>query len=326
MESPDTGLISVSTQYKVDPLLAMNALKPGTVGVVAVDAVGRLAGAGFVTLKGLSYKSEERPTAYLSNLVVHPDYRHQGIASQLAAWRVAYASRTLGEDAITYAFIQRSNTGSFATANRWARQRLGPVRIVVVPPAGKLPKGGEYVVHVASREDLEEVTHKLNNFYGDFIFFPRQSTEELATWLNASPLGAPIHHYHVVIAKTGALVAGAAVTEMVRLAVNHIVHMPATMRVANAVLKIVPQERVLRSLVVSKFWFDPGHLRAARYLWESLRFMYRDMGNTLRLEFDTRNPLTDVINLPFYWPSTHVLAVVRSSRALREDKPIYADV
>lgn len=324
--SPDTGMISVSRRFEFDPLAAIDALKPGSTGVVAEDDTGRLIGGALVTRKQLSYGGQERPTAYLSNLVVHPDYRRRGVASQLAAWRLEHVRSTLGADATVFAFIQRSNTGSFSTAKGWATQQLGPARIIAQSPRRKPPPAGDYTVRSLGTEDVEEVTEGLDSFYRDFQLFPRQSTEKFAAWLTSTPLESPLHHYHLATDRSGRIVAGAAATELGRLAIDHINRMPAAIRAANAVLKIVPKSGLLTTLLVHRFWFSPGRLAAARFLWETLRHSYRDRNNVIRIELDRRNPLNDAIDLPFYWPSTEISAVTRSSPPLSEDLPIYAEM
>jgi GNAT superfamily N-acetyltransferase len=325
--SPDTGLIAVYRRYEIDPYRALQVLKPGSVGVVAeVADHPDLAGAALVTPQLVQLGAEVRSAACLSRLVVHPAVRRRGVATRLGSWRLQYVRETMGEDVPIFAYLQRGNRHSLAVARRWLTQALGPIKIAGLPPRARPPEERAFTVRAAEPGELEEIAARLNAFYRDHLFYPRESAETLQSWLEATPLDTPFRHYYVVVDRAGRLLAGAAIAETARLMTEHIVRMPLALRLANHVLKVVSPEGMLREVSVGKLWFREGALEAARYLLETLRWRYRESGNLLRLEFDPRSPLAKVVSLPFWWPTAGGILVLRSATALAEDKPIYVEM
>jgi GNAT superfamily N-acetyltransferase len=85
LSSPDTGLIQIAPLYHLDAYQATLALSPDAAGFVAENSTtGELVGSSFVSFDHLYFEGELRDSAWLHNLQVHPDYRHQGIATRLA--------------------------------------------------------------------------------------------------------------------------------------------------------------------------------------------------------------------------------------------------
>src|SRR5690606_4996571 len=139
-----------------------------------------------------------RPYALLSNLIVHPEYRGQGIATQLAAWRIDYARQKLGEDVAILASIQEKNSSSMAAATKWSHQILGHYVSCALPVLQKSAYQGNHLFRIVNAFELETIANGLNLFYQDYNLYIPETGETLAAWLQRSPLERPFRQYHVV--------------------------------------------------------------------------------------------------------------------------------
>ena len=81
-------------------------------------------------------------------LVVHSEFRRQGIASSIYAALVEHIRTAGGPGAVVVAGVQAGNEGSVKAAKRWATQSIiGRTRVLVRPirsKAPKLPRGLEF--------------------------------------------------------------------------------------------------------------------------------------------------------------------------------------
>ena len=79
-QTPETGAVSMHSQFEFDPYETLLALRPGTIGVVA-EAPDR-SGLGGICLMSFGqcwFEGSIRPSAYLYSLSVHPDFRRRGL-------------------------------------------------------------------------------------------------------------------------------------------------------------------------------------------------------------------------------------------------------
>lgn len=325
MASPDTGQIQIGPRYHLDAYTAFTATRPDSVGVVAeVPGFDGLAGAGFIHFGQCAFEGELRNYAALSGVVVHPDFRRQRIASQIAEWRVECAKERIGDEGVILATIQKGNEGSFAVAKKWSRQfagetRAGAVRVRSKPPE---PVNG-IAVRSASSNEFDAMAEGLNAFYGDYNFFTPQTAELLATWLARTPFDTPINHCHIAVDASGEVVAGAGITEEYRTVEMQVHHIPATMRWLNKLVKIVPPDGALKQLSLNKIWFKPGQLKAAQLLWETIRWEWREKANTLTVFFDPRSPVAAVFKFPVWLPKGKFVMAIRGPVAMDEDALLY---
>ena len=100
--------------------------------------------------------------------------------------------------------------------------------------------------------------------------------------------------------------------------------MPAVLRALNAVLRIVPPDGVTKELELTKIWFSPGRLRAARYLLEAVRFKWHNEANMLITWVDDRNPVFKILQPRPWTPKTSLaLVILESSVPASAEHPIY---
>lgn len=324
--SPDTGRVGVAGRFEIDPYQALMAVHSDTAGVVAEapDHPG-LVGGGLVRFGAGQWDGQVLPTALLNTLVVHPDFRRQGLASQLAAWRREMARERFGEDGLFWALIQGNNTGSERTARRWATQFLErrmtiiPMKVRSAPPV----KRAGLTVRPMEPGEADAVAESLNRYYREYQMYAPESGASLTHWLGESPFETPFRHYLVAADSAGNLLAGLALAELCRLRTSVITRMPGALRLLNRFLQVVPPGGVLKELGVSRVWHAPGQLEAARHLFETVRWEWRNRGTTLMLFADSRSPLMEVFR-PRPWTMKTVAGIaLRGPTACSEEKPFY---
>jgi GNAT superfamily N-acetyltransferase len=324
--SPDTGRISTAQHYNLDSYQALTAIHGNFVGVVAEHAGFQgFVGAGLIRFGECQFEGEIRPYAFLNTLVVHPDFRRQGIASQLAKWRLEYARNRIGPDGIIWAIIQRGNIGSELTARKWQGQFLQN-RILLIPLRPRLNSPHifqDYQVSALPTKQSHLISGQLIDFYQAFNLFTPKSQVELASWSVASPFNEPFRHFIVIRNAHDEIAAGLVLTETYKLRYMQIVKAPFMARMANRVLHVVPPDLIMREINLSHIWFAQGQIEAARYLLETVRWEWRSKASSFIIWIDRFCPYIDLLNLRPWTLKTETSIVSQSKIKISEDKPIY---
>jgi len=298
--SPDTGAIRMAPHFEIDPYRALLGLHTDTVGIVAeTPGYDGFIGSGLIRFGQCQWEGRVRPYALLNTLVVHPDFRRKGVASQLAKWREEYARQRFSDEGVIFAIIQKNNTGSELTAKKWYRQFL-PDRLTVVPmkmrstpPAGT----SQFIVREIDPSEFGQIAERLNQFYREYNLYPSETGESLSAWTAKTPFDTPLHHYMVVTDTSNNILAGVGLAEYGRLRTLVISHVPPAIQFLNKFAKLLPASGVIRELSTSRVWFAPGQLKAAQYLFETVRWEWREKGTSLIAFSDTRGPLMEVYRL-----------------------------
>lgn len=320
--SSDGGRIAFAPRHHVPVVEAARAKHLDVDGVVAETPDGTVVGAGWVSFERCHLGTEVGEVALLHSLAVNPEHRRQGIAAALTRWRLHRAAE---RKAVVVAAIQAGNAASEANARSWSTQTLGTLVVTPSPIRGSPPRpgaGAGVSVRRAQSSELGELSERIESFSAEHVLSPAVDEHTLARWLDIRVAGQPLNHYFVAVDDTGRLLAGLGIEEEARLSSLEVVRMPVALRVAARLLKVVPADRRMRNLVVRMPWFVPGQGAAARYLWEYLRWEWRDRGSSLVTTLDATSPLTTMLYAPRWMPRTTLRIVGRSDTPLPEGRLI----
>jgi GNAT superfamily N-acetyltransferase len=327
-QTPETGMVSMHSRFEFDPYETLLALRPGTIGVVAEtsDHPG-LVGMCLIDFGECWFEGTIRPSAYLYSLSVHPDYRRRGLGSRLTTWLVGATKERHGEDVVIYAGTQPGNVASQRTMESWATQRFDRVAAVVQKPLSKPPKAPSgLTVRPAEVGELEEVAQRRNAFHDEYDLYPPGSAASIGAWRAQSPFRFTFREYHVVVDRSGNLVAGAGFVEEGLLLSAQVVSVATPLRLANLVLRMLPRDGVMKRIVVDGMWFLADRSEAAAFLWEWIRWLGHGRATLAMTFFDVRSPLASVIRMPRFIPSSPGTLVVAGPVPMREDRLIYPGV
>jgi len=310
---PDTGRIHFTYHYYVDPVDDFQVQQVDYLGVVAeTTGCDRLIGAGLVRFNHAMVDGVLRPCALLNTLLVHPDFRRQGIATALVEWRVRAARERLGDTGIIRANIQSGNTGSFRTVTKFLKQII-PDRICSIPmktsrKRPRLPEGWE--IRPVRAEELEKITENLNQFYEGYNFFEPQTGEKLVEWLGATINGKPFRKYLVLADQAGVLLGGIGVTEQYHFGALHVDKMSFSLKVLNFFLHLVPPDGDSRHVSLNKYWYLSDKVEALKYLVAHTLWQYHQQASMVIVFFDANSPYLDAFPKQPWIPMTKSSIVI----------------
>jgi len=129
----------------------------------------------------------------------------------------------------------------------------------------------------------------------------------------------------IITDSKGAIRAGVGVSELYRFRTLHIRHMPWVLNVLNSFLRIVPSDGITKELLLSKMWHAPGGMQAAKYLFETIRWRWREKASLLIVWADKGNPVLEALNLRPWTPVTKSAVVIDSPEAMSTSRLVYYD-
>jgi predicted N-acetyltransferase YhbS len=309
--SVDGGRVSFRQQHHVPYAEALRARRPDSAGVVAVEPGGGFVGSGWVTFSRVAHGDDLLTLAWLHSLNVDPEWRGRGIARRLIDARLDLVGERRSEPVVVAAAIQAGNDASWASAQRWATDTLGTVRVTPVRPPRRAPRPSGFTLRAATGDDLADVSSSIARTAARMSLAPAPSADELAAWLDVRVGGAPLHEYVVAVDPAGRLVAGLGLQDEGRLMSLEVTSMPRSLVAANLVLRVVPRDRLLRNINVRTPFVEPGHEDALRALWRSARWERRDRCTGMVLAADPTGPIAAALRPPRWLPSTTLRIVAR---------------
>jgi predicted N-acetyltransferase YhbS len=307
----DGGLIHYAANYQIDAYKAIQALHGDVEGVAAcAHDSSRLVGVGLVRLGKCQFEGAIYPFAMLGNLIVHPDYRGQGLAAQLVQWQVEKAHERCGEEMVIVTNFQVGNRISHKIYNRWLEHFAHPMLYLPLRTAPSVPPNLRGVsTGPLSENEYEAFAECHNMFYADTNFFQPLTGDDLIQLCLRTPLKSPIRHAYAAVNSSGQLLAGLVVMEEYRLKQMEIRGLPKSLEVINNVLGVIPKDGMVRELYLDHIWYMPGQIQAARQLIDTVRWIWSNRATTTAVMFDPTGPLRKVFST-YPWTvkaKTHML-------------------
>ncbi len=320
----DGGFIQYAANYQIDAFRAVEAIHRDVQGVAAYSRDhSRLIGMGLVRFGQCQVEGEIRPYALLGNLIVHPDYRGQGLAARLVQWQVEKAREQCGEDTVIVTNFQVGNRISHRVYTRWLEHSAGTMEYIPMrtdpsaPPA--LPGTSTGPLDESEYADFAK-NH--NAFYHDSNFFEPISAQSLTDLTQRSPFKSPFRHAYGAFDPSGRMLAGLVVMEEYRLKQMEIRGLPKTLRVLNNILGMIPKDGAVREVYLDHVWAAPGQAPAARHLVDTVRWIWANRATNIAVLIDPKGPLRPVF--PTYpWTvkaRTHML--YHTPKEIPPGKPI----
>jgi predicted N-acetyltransferase YhbS len=318
----------MTTQFEVDAYAAiLFGTENHTAGVV-VEASGHvgLVGLGTVRFSQVQFNDEILPLAFLDGLKVHPDFRKQGLGSQIASWRVQHAIEMYGERCVIATGLLRSNDASRATARKWCREFIDVAfQPVIQTRRSRPPKNPEGIqIRELASNEFDLFTSKQNLYYQNHNLFPPASAETIAQALNVSVAGKKPYRFYAAFDAGGDMLAGTQVWCRGMLKNDAFTNPPPPLRLLNPLLHILPPDFILRDATVAGLWYETGQSQAAQFLWEWLRWELRDAATNIFLALDPRDPLRAVTGRnPFFMPKIEITIALRGPTPIERDKLVF---
>ena len=320
----DGGFIQYAANYQIDAFRAVEALHGDVLGVAACTRDNfRLVGMGLLRLGRCQLEGETYPYALLGNLIVHPDYRGQGLAAKLVQWQVEKAREQCGENTVVVTNFQVGNRISHRVYTRWLKYNAGtmeyiPLRTDPNPPpslpgisTGPLDEN-EYATFAAAH----------NAFYSSSNFFELATAESLAALCRRSPFNTPFRHVYGAIDKSGQLVAGLVAMEEYRLKQMEIRGLPKTMQMLNNILGMIPKDGAVREVYIDHLWYLPGQAQAARHLVDTIRWIWASRATNVAVLIDPKGPLHAVFPTRLLSVKARTHMLYQAPKEISSAKPI----
>jgi GNAT superfamily N-acetyltransferase len=315
--SPDGGAVGFTPQDHV-PASAATGLHERSIGMLAETPAREIVGFARAGMGHCRIEGRARPYVLLSSLVVHPDHRRRGIGHALSARLLDWAHQAAGPDAVLFGNIQVGNAASAANARAFATW-TSPYAVTAPMPMRRRPPARPPVrlsIEAAGPGDLEEIVAGIARFSGRANFSIPWTATSLQHWLQASPFTDPVNHYLVARNRRGRILAGMGLREEGRLRSLRITRLPASIRLVDRALHLLPEDRVMRNLVVDKLWFTSDGFEAARAMVDETRWRWRSRGTNLLTTLDPRGPAFAALPLRPWWPTTRMAVAVRTTTPL----------
>jgi predicted N-acetyltransferase YhbS len=319
----------MTTRFLLDAYTAITAgTEYHTLGVVAeCEGHDGFVGMGTVRFNQVQYNGEILPLAFLDGLKVHRNFRGQGLGYQIASSRIQMAREAYGDQCVIATGMLQENLASYAVARKWCREFIEPAFDVLIIPMRKNPPKplDGIIIHEIETHEYEEFALKQNKFYENHNLYPMASASSIENALAVSAEGRKPYRFFVAVDTLGNLLAGAQTWARGLLKSDTINNPPASLRVLNNILQLLPADFIIRDIAVSGAWYEPDQIHVARFLWEMMRWECKEQGTTIVASLDPRDPIREVITLkPWHQPRPKITIAVHGPNAINREKPLFA--
>lgn len=309
--SPEHGLISIQTVYKDDqsPFEVLTRRQGQQVFVAEVpsnmDDAGKVIGSGACDPRMVWFEGKPTQAVHLHSLLVHPTYRHKGIATELAHARIEWAQQTYGPSVLVFAELQQDDMAAFKNAAKWATDFTQPRESGFLPTRSTEPPNPDgYVVREALEADYPAIVEGLNNFNHDVDFTRVVDADRLHR--NLSSIRGTIFRHRYVVLKGDEIVGSAVLSEHDPTVVTRMIKAPVMNRVIAQLSGMIHTDREIRGGEMDGIWFKPGCADATHYLLQHLLHKAKSSKEpTEALNFTISNPkVWETVQVSHWQPHT----------------------
>lgn len=316
------------TQFQVDSYDAITSgTKHRTLGVVVENAgYDGLVGMGTMRFSTIQFNGELLPLAFLDGLKVHPDFRKQGLGSKIANWRVQQARELYGDQCVIGTGMEVSNHASRAVAQKWCREFIESAFEINIRQAKERPPKPMDGITVREIEpnEYEEFAAQYNTFYKDYNLYEPINAESIKSTLAVNVSGRKPYRCYTAVDRQGNLLAGAQTWARGILKSDMFIDPPASLRILNYFIHLIPKDFKIRDVAVNGIWYQPDKIRAATFLWESIRWLCRDQGNSFIIGFDPKDPVQKVVQLkPWHQPRPKIRLALHGPTPIDREKTLF---
>ncbi len=300
--SPETGHVQARPAFHADAYTATLAPVSGAQGLVACTSAGRVVGQIFWRPVQVLIGGQPVPAVHAFFLAVHPDFRRQGIGHRLtrAAWE---AGRVAGAQ-LFYGMVQRGNRASIGNLRKLGCRAVGTLTRALVPLHRRPPHPSALRVRVAESADLPRFVAAANAFYTAHDFWSPLTVEGLQVWLTPKE-GRIRRSLFVVQDAAGRWLAGVALSDETALRTGVVEQAPWPVWMVGRCLGLIDATGHMRFISAVAPWYRQGEERAARFLWEWLRWHLRRRATALLIDYDAHGPAARAVVRPWYLPVAH---------------------
>ena len=318
----------IVTHFQVD---AYNAIVSGTkhhtIGVV-VESAGYdgLVGMGTMRYSTVQFNGELLPHAFLDGLKVHPDFRRQGLGYKIANWRVQEARKLYGNKCVIGTGMEINNHASRAVAKKWCREFIEPAFEINIRQARKRPPKSMEGITVREIElnEFEEFATRYNIFYKDYNLYEPGNAESIKSALDIEVGDRKPYRCYVAVDSQGNLLAGAQTWARGILKSDMLIDPPTPLRILNKFIHLIPKDFKIRDVAVEGIWYKTDQIRAAQFLWESIRWLGRDQGNSFVIGFDPKDPVQKVVQMkPWHQPRPKIRLALHGPAPSDREKTLF---
>lgn len=324
----ELGLHQFSFKYLEDPINSMGLIYDHFEGMALEHTQKRnLIGVGLIKYGDTHLGGKPLPYGHLNSIFYNGRQAKKSLKIQFLDQLIQQTHQQLKQEGLILAFnLESRSNKSFLLQQNWydhyhpERIDMYPVRLRRQPV---IPPDNHYITAMQD-EDIDPVVELMNDFYKSYELYPQFSQQDIRNWLAKRLKDDPINHYWLVKDQHSNILAGVGLSEYFHFRSTQIKGMRLS-KLFNGITRKLPAGGQFRELAVSKFWYLPGQEQAVKYLWEQVRYSWRNRANTLMLYLDVNSPFRSLLELPT-WPLTAQLGIaIKGPRSLSTDRLVYVE-
>jgi len=303
-ESPDTGSYSYYPDFHINPYHGLSSQYPDNLGIVVeCDDHDGVVAVGDSIFGKCFFNGKIRNFAFLKAYHVHLNYRRYKIGTGIQNNLVKMAQQKKGDDVLITGVVQTDNIGQIKMLKKTGVKVHNMFHSGIFSLSKSQPKhNNNYNVERAETKDYEEIANNLNNFYQGYNLYEPQTAESLNAWVENPICSVPFCHYYIVKDKKDNILAGIGIVEEYRVRTFVVIDYPFKMKIVNPLLNIIPNDNIIRQLIGVKIWYKEDSLEAGQYLFNTVRWKWKDMANIFICHYDPRSTISKMIKLPKWRP------------------------